>query len=51
VLGEVARDPDFLASFTNVDAFCRLLICDHRDIGVVDDFLRRNRWALSPGQP
>jgi Tfp pilus assembly protein PilF len=48
VLGEVAREPAMVAAFTNVDAFCRLLICDHHDIGIVDDFLRRNRWALTP---
>lgn len=30
------------------DAFCRLVACDARDISVVEDFLRKNRWALSP---
>jgi tetratricopeptide (TPR) repeat protein len=29
------------------DVFCRLLLCDARDIGVVGDFLRRNRWVLA----
>jgi len=30
--------------------FCRLILCDPRDIAVVDDFLRKNRWVLTPGQ-
>jgi Tfp pilus assembly protein PilF len=31
--------------------FCRLLLCEARDIGVVDEFLRKNRWALTPQEP
>jgi len=30
------------------EVFCRLLLCDERDIGVIGDFLRRNRWLLLP---
>jgi tetratricopeptide (TPR) repeat protein len=30
------------------EVFCRLLACDARDIGVVADFLRRNRWVIAP---
>jgi hypothetical protein len=30
------------------DVFCRLLLCDARDISVVSDFLRKNRWVLAP---
>jgi tetratricopeptide (TPR) repeat protein len=29
------------------DELCRLLVCDARDIGSVDDFLRKNRWAVT----
>jgi tetratricopeptide (TPR) repeat protein len=31
--------------------FCRLLLCEARDIGVVDEFLRKNRWAVTPQEP
>src|SRR5262249_12477306 len=31
--------------------FCRLLLCEARDIGVVDEFLRKNRWAVTPQAP
>jgi tetratricopeptide (TPR) repeat protein len=31
--------------------FCRLLLCEARDVGVVDEFLRKNRWALTPREP
>lgn len=30
------------------EVFCRLLLCDARDIGPVTDFLRKNRWLLQP---
>ena len=30
------------------EVFCRLLLCDTRDIGVVGDFLKRNRWVITP---
>jgi len=33
------------------EVFCRLLICDGRDLGAVEDFLRKNRWVLAPRQP
>ena len=31
--------------------FCRFLLCEARDIGVVDEFLRKNRWAVTPQEP
>jgi hypothetical protein len=30
------------------EVFCRLVLCDARDIGVVSDFLRRNREVIAP---
>jgi hypothetical protein len=30
------------------EVFCRLLLCDARDLGPVGDFLRKNRWVLTP---
>lgn len=30
------------------DDFCRLLLCDAHDIGIVSEFLRKNRWTLAP---
>jgi len=30
------------------DVFCRLLLCDARDIAIVSEFLRKNRWVLEP---
>jgi hypothetical protein len=36
------------ARLTTAEVFCRLILCDARDIAVVDDFLRKNRWALAP---
>ncbi len=34
------------------EVFCRLLLCGAKDIGIVDEFLRKNRWALSsPSSP
>jgi tetratricopeptide (TPR) repeat protein len=30
------------------DVFCRLLMCDSRDIVLVSEFLRKNRWVLEP---
>ena len=30
------------------EVFCRLLVCDARDIGLVQEFLRKNRWVLTP---
>jgi len=36
----------------SAEVFCRLIQCDARDIGVVGEFLRKNRWAIAPqGQP
>ena len=36
------------AKLATAEVFCRLILCDARDIAVVDDFLRKNRWALAP---
>jgi Tfp pilus assembly protein PilF len=33
------------------DIFCRLLMCDSRDIGVVGEFLHKIRWVLAPPPP
>jgi superkiller protein 3 len=36
---------------TNVataEVFCRLLLCDARDINLVSNFLRKNRWVTQP---
>jgi tetratricopeptide (TPR) repeat protein len=33
------------------EVFCRLLLCDAGDIGIVEDFLRRNRWVIAPPPP
>jgi Tfp pilus assembly protein PilF len=33
---------------SSAEVFCRLLLCDSRDIGMVADFLRRMRWVLAP---
>jgi Tfp pilus assembly protein PilF len=30
------------------EVFCRLIFCDARDIGPVEDFLRKNRWSIAP---
>ncbi|MBZ5564523.1 MAG: tetratricopeptide repeat protein [Acidobacteriia bacterium] len=30
------------------DVFCRLIVCDARDIGPVTEFLHKNRWVLEP---
>ena len=32
----------------SADVFCRLLLCDARDINIVSDFLHKNRWLLQP---
>lgn len=30
------------------EVFCRLILCDAKDIGPVDEFLKKNRWVLNP---
>jgi len=35
-------------ALASADVFCRLVVCGARDIALVDDFLRKNRWALQP---
>jgi hypothetical protein len=32
----------------SADVFCRLLLCDARDIASVSDFLHKSRWVLAP---
>jgi Tfp pilus assembly protein PilF len=41
------KEPDLATAAV----FCRLLLCEARDIGVVDEFLRKNRWAITPQEP
>jgi len=36
---------------TTAEVFCRLLLCDARDINLVGDFLRKNRWVIQPYAP
>ena len=36
---------------TSAEVFCRLLLCDARDISLVGDFLRKNRWVVQPSTP
>jgi tetratricopeptide (TPR) repeat protein len=58
LLWELERKKDSLAAFRQAaklepkvgtpEVFCRLVVCDARDIGVVSDFLRRNRWVIAP---
>ena len=38
------------AKLATAEVFCRLILCDARDIDAVNDFLRKNRWALMPSQ-
>jgi tetratricopeptide (TPR) repeat protein len=33
------------------EVFCRLILCDSRDIATVGEFLRNNRWILTPPGP
>jgi len=30
------------------EVFCRLILCDSRDVSSVGEFLRQNRWAVTP---
>ncbi|HLY63801.1 MAG TPA: tetratricopeptide repeat protein [Terriglobia bacterium] len=30
------------------EVFCRLIYCEARDVGAVEDFLRKNRYAIAP---
>ncbi len=57
-LWELKRKKDAVAAFREAaklepkvgtaEVFCRLVVCDARDIGTVSDFLHRNRWVLAP---
>jgi len=42
-----AKDQPSLAT---ADVFCRLVMCGAKDIASVDEFLRKNRFALQPPQ-
>ncbi|HEV2350707.1 MAG TPA: tetratricopeptide repeat protein [Terriglobia bacterium] len=33
------------------EVFCRLIFCEARDIGPVEEFLRKNRYAIAPSEP
>ncbi len=33
---------------TAAEVLCRLLLCDARDVGPVRDFIRKNRWVVTP---
>ena len=60
-LWQLARKKDAQAAFRQAakvepkvgtaEVFCRLVLCDARDIGIVSDFLRRNRWLVRTGSP
>jgi len=30
------------------EVFCRLILCDARDLGLIGDFLRKNRVVIQP---
>ncbi len=30
------------------EIFCRLIACDSKDVPMIDEFLRKNRWVLNP---
>jgi len=45
VLVQAAR---LQSNVTTAEVFCRLLLCDARDITLVGDFLRKNRWVVQP---
>jgi tetratricopeptide (TPR) repeat protein len=51
ILTEVSRDPDTRSNFATAGALCRLIICDGKDVGIVGDFLRHNRWVAFPEEP
>jgi Tfp pilus assembly protein PilF len=36
------------AKIGSAEVFCRLLLCEARDIGIVSDFLRKSRWVTAP---
>ena len=57
-LWQLKRKKDAVAAFRQAakvepkvgtaEVFCRLVLCDASDIGVVSDFLHRTRWAIAP---
>ncbi|HUZ47014.1 MAG TPA: tetratricopeptide repeat protein [Terriglobia bacterium] len=32
----------------SAETFCRLIACGNKDIPIIDEFLRKNRWILNP---
>ena len=36
------------ARLASAEVFCRLVLCDAQDIGIVSDFLHKNRWSVMP---
>jgi Tfp pilus assembly protein PilF len=38
-------------NIASAEIFCRYLVCDARDIGIVSEFLHKNRWVLAPQEP
>jgi hypothetical protein len=42
--GLVKSEPQTLSG----EAFCRLILCDGRDVVTVGDFLHKNRWIINP---
>jgi tetratricopeptide (TPR) repeat protein len=47
---QLAKLEPRLAGAGSSEIFCRLLVCDARDIGPVTEFLRKNRWLLQSPQ-
>lgn len=43
----VKRQPRLASSMV----FCQLVLCDAQDIGIISDFMSKNRWILNPLPP
>lgn len=46
--GRAAKTQPQLGS---AEVFCRLVLCEARDIAAVQDFLRKSRWRITPHSP
>jgi tetratricopeptide (TPR) repeat protein len=46
--GVLVQAAKLQSNVTTAEVFCRLLLCDARDITLVGDFLRKNRWVIQP---
>jgi hypothetical protein len=44
---QAARNEPHLGT---AEIFCRLIFCEARDIGPVEEFLKKNRFAIEPPQ-